>query len=54
MSVQESAKFRATTGPIEAFGKTPQEALATLKRRIRPQVPPLRVCFVTLTYGAMR
>jgi len=30
MNDLETAKFRATTGPKEAFGTTPQEALNTL------------------------
>ena len=30
MNNQETAKFRATTGPKEAFGTTPQEALNSL------------------------
>ncbi len=34
MNLQESAKFRATTGPKEAFGATPQEALNALMQHL--------------------
>ena len=41
MNLQESAKFRATTGPKEAFGMTPQEALDALMEQMSdaPFVP---------------
>lgn len=34
MGYQDSAKFRATTGPKEAFGTTPQEALNALMQHL--------------------
>ena len=34
MSLQENAKFRATTGSEEAFGTTPQEAVTTLTQHL--------------------
>ena len=34
MTLQDSSRFRATTGTIEAFGATPQEALAALMPRL--------------------
>jgi hypothetical protein len=34
MSYQDTAKFRATTGPKEAFGATPQEALNALMQHL--------------------
>ncbi len=34
MNLQESAKFRATTGPKEAFGRTPQDALNALMQHL--------------------
>jgi len=34
MSQLENARFRATTGPKEAFGATPQEALNTLMQHL--------------------
>ncbi len=34
MNDQENAKFRATTGPKEAFGTTPQEALNVLMQHL--------------------
>ena len=33
MSERESAKFRATSGAVEAFGETPLKALAALMRQ---------------------
>jgi hypothetical protein len=33
MSERATAKFRATAGTVQAFGKTPQQALAALMRR---------------------
>ena len=34
MTLQENAKFRATTGVKEAFGTTPQEALNALMQHL--------------------
>lgn len=34
MSYLENAKFRATTGPKEAFGTTPQEAVTALMQHL--------------------
>ncbi len=34
MNIYETARFRATTGPQEAFGVTPQEAVTALMQQI--------------------
>lgn len=34
MNTYETARFRATTGPKEAFGETPQEAVTALMRQL--------------------
>lgn len=34
MSQLENARFRATTGPKEAFGATPEEAVTALMRHV--------------------
>jgi len=34
MAPQDDAKFRATTGPKEAFGTTPQEAVTALMQHL--------------------
>lgn len=34
MSQMENARFRATTGPKEAFGATPQEAVTALMQHL--------------------
>jgi hypothetical protein len=34
MGDRNTAEFRATTGTIQAFGRTPQEALAALMQRL--------------------
>lgn len=34
MNTYETARFRATTGPKEAFGETPQEAMTALMQQI--------------------
>lgn len=34
MNTYETARFRATTGPKEAFGETPQEAITALMQQI--------------------
>lgn len=34
MNIYETARFRATTGPQEAFGVTPQEAVTALLQQI--------------------
>lgn len=42
MPCQSSARFRATTGPEEAFGTTPQEVLAALMQHLSTDAfPPI-------------
>lgn len=42
MSLQGSAKFRATTGAKQAFGATPQDALAALmKQTVNDALSPI-------------
>lgn len=36
MDQQVESGFRATTGPLQEFGATPQEALAALMRHLSP------------------
>jgi hypothetical protein len=41
MSDRNTAEFRATAGALQGFGRTPQEALATLMQRLPDAAVPI-------------